>query len=88
MTPEIKAQLGLPSSWEPCAVQWALAKLSPLGAAQEGTQHVLVLDSAIGRCAFLFSDEEMRGLGEKITEQTTGLAVARTLKTNGGAFGR
>lgn len=79
ITDEVKAQLGLPVTWEPGAVSWALAKLTPLNASEGGNQHVLVLDTSAGRIGIAWTDEELAPLVAKMTENLTGLVVASEL---------
>lgn len=85
---DVLAQLGLPESWRPVPIVWHFAHLKSARPAAAPNASILLIDGPHGRAGFMFTDDELRALIDRITEVTTGLTVARTIDTNGGGNGR
>lgn len=88
LPPELLAQLGLPATFVPVPIAWHLAHLAAQAGGVAPSLLVVILDTATGRNAFVFTDEDARKLADAITSNTTGLTVARTLDTPNGSFRR
>lgn len=81
------AALGLPPSWQPAPFAWALGRLEQRTAGETHTFHVLRIDTPIGVLGFAFEDEAARKLVDALTQQLTGIVVARDVPPNGNGRG-
>ena len=82
---EALAALGLPPTWAPAPFTFAVGKLEQRGPGGAVTYHVVRLDTPLGVLGFAFTDDGARILVDALTQQLTGLMVARDVPppTNG-----
>lgn len=88
LPPELLAQLGLPPTFTPTRIQWYLARLRAAGDGAASSILIIILDDGAGRHAYVMADDDARRMADQITEQISGLQVARTIETPNGSFKR
>lgn len=75
--------LGIGAQWRHDPIAWGLVKMAVAGEAGARPVHVLVIEHATGKSAFVFSADELRALGTAMLENAAGLSIATEIPTNG-----
>lgn len=76
---EALAALGLPPTWAPAPFTFAVGKLEQRSATEAHTFHVVRIDTPLGVLGFAFTDDGARLLVDALTQQLSGVVIARTL---------
>lgn len=76
------AAIGLPPTWQPAPVTFAVAHLQGMAVTAWQSWHVLRIDTPYGVQAFAFDDAAARTLVDALTKQLTGIDVVRALPPN------
>lgn len=80
--------IGLPPTWQPVPVVWRIASLDVQSAAGVDRLWVLIWDTPTGRQAYALPREALQRLIDQLSQQVTGLEVARAALPHGIVNGR
>ena len=70
----IGEQLGLGKNWQPGPASWGFASFDT----PNGRMHVVVVDTAGGRCAIALTPDDFRRFAAQALEASSGLIVAES----------
>jgi hypothetical protein len=80
--------IGLPATWAPVPISWRFASLNVQGPGGTEQVWVLIVDAPTGRQAYALPRAAMQSLRDQITQQVSGIEVARAVVVPGGPNGR